>query len=204
MRFRTGTLKILVIALVAACGDDLTKPVPPPSGKGRPVTAAENLAVSLGVTIMATDGSGAPRLLRAWKPRPVANGMSAEAAARDHVAALAPLWVQKATPMSLANVGTQRLRSGGTVVSLAQQVNGVPVDEGVLRVLLLADGSLGAISGTLLPTVAAPSFSASPAQALDRPLDSPLTDFSPHPTGLPDGSAPSLDPADAVPSHIIA
>jgi hypothetical protein len=325
MRFRSatsnGTLQILVIVLVAACGDDLTRPVPTPSGKGRPVTATENLAVSLGVTIMATDGTGTPRLLRAWKPRPVAGGMSPEAAARDHVAALAPLWVQKATPMSLANVGTQRLRSGATVVTLAQQVNGVPVDDGALRVLLLADGSLGAISGTLLASIAAPPFSASPAQALDRaldslhgatrdrptvsdagaeggwqklgvapdprvrvsdararriiardggsmtagwevevsgdappdpladpdipnpisrryvlsdatgrvisesnltqndafayrvwadqtgnrrPLDSPLTDFSPHPTGLPDGSAPSLDPADAVLSHVIA
>ena len=106
MRFRsatsTGTLKILVIALVAACGDDLSRsppvtppddmppPVMPSSGKGRPVTAAENLAVSLGVTIMATDGSGAPRLLRSWKPRPVADGMSPEAAARDHV----DMWIR--------------------------------------------------------------------------------------------------------------
>src|SRR5204862_4819429 len=148
----TGTLKILVIALLAACGDDLTRPqVPPPSGKGRPVTAAENLAVSLGVTIMATNASGAPRLLRSWKPRPPAGSMSPEAAARDHVAALATLWVQKATPMSLANAGTQRLRNGAAVVTLAQHVNGVPVDEGTLRVMLLPDGSLGAIAGTLLP-----------------------------------------------------
>jgi hypothetical protein len=43
------------------------------------------------VSIVASDESGAPRLLRTIVPRPSAAGMTPEAAARDHVAALAPL-----------------------------------------------------------------------------------------------------------------
>src|SRR5207237_574802 len=31
-----------------------------------------------------------------------------------------------------------------------------------------------------------------------RPLDGPLSDFSPHPTGVPDGSAPTLVPSNLV------
>jgi hypothetical protein len=97
--------------------------------------------------------------------------MTAASAARDHVAALAALWVRGAQPMTLTDNGTQQLRNGATVIKLAQQVDGVPVNNGELRVLLHADGSLAAISGTLLPATTRPSFVSSPPDALGHALD---------------------------------
>jgi large repetitive protein len=176
-RIRSHTVSsILAAVLVTACATS-SDPLPPPGGsggddgKGRPVTSTEQLAVSLGVSIMSSDAGGAPRLMRAWRPRAGAIGAAPEAAARDHVAALAPLWVQQARPMTLASTGVQRLRNGATFVKLAQQVSGVLVDEGELRVLMHPDGALAAVSGTLLPEIAAPSFSSSPSEALERALD---------------------------------
>ncbi|HMG20916.1 MAG TPA: M36 family metallopeptidase, partial [Kofleriaceae bacterium] len=123
------------------------------------------------MAILSSDASGTPRLLRTIVPRASAAGMAPEAAARDHVAALAPLWVRQAQPMALADLGTQRLRNGATVVKLAQQVNGVVVSDGELRVLMHADGSLAAVSGTLLPAATNPAFVSSPPAALGHALD---------------------------------
>ncbi|HEX7841663.1 MAG TPA: M36 family metallopeptidase [Kofleriaceae bacterium] len=122
------------------------------------------------MSILSSDASGTPRLIRAIVPRPAA-GMAPVAAALDHVAALSPLWVQKAQPMSLADNGTAVLRNGASVVKLTQHVGGVPVDQGELRVLLHADGSLAAVSGTLLPSVSQPTFVSSPVEALGHALD---------------------------------
>jgi hypothetical protein len=211
MRFRSGTLKILCMTLVVACGDSSSPPPPvtppdtppptppPPAGKGRPVTAAENLAVALGVTIMSSDASGAPRLMRSWKPRSSVAGMTPEAAARDHVAALKPLWVQKTTPMALVNSGTQLLRNGAMVIKLTQHVGGIPVDEGEVRVLLHPDGSLAAVSGTLLPEVASPTFVSSPHEALDRALDSLHGTARPRPAIIEAGAAAGWQKLDVAP-----
>jgi hypothetical protein len=73
--------------------------------------------------------------------------------------------------MALVNRGTQRLRNGATVVKLAQQVDGIVVDQGELHVLMHRDGALAAVSGTLLPAVVRPTFVSSPRQALERALD---------------------------------
>jgi hypothetical protein len=120
---------------------------------------------------MSSDLSGAPRLIRAIAPRTIPAGMTPEAAARDHVAALAPLWVRQARPMDLVDNGTQQLRNGATVARLSQQIDGVLVNDGELRVLMHADGSFAAVSGTLLPATAKPSFVSSPSQALAHALD---------------------------------
>ncbi|HEX7835967.1 MAG TPA: M36 family metallopeptidase [Kofleriaceae bacterium] len=104
-------------------------------------------------------------------PRPSTVGMTAAAAARDHVAAFAPLWVRDVQPMTFTDNGTQQLRNGATVIKLVQHVDGVPVNDGELRVLLHADGSLAAISGTLLPATTKPSFVSSPLDALGHALD---------------------------------
>jgi hypothetical protein len=97
--------------------------------------------------------------------------VTAEAVARDHVAALAPLWVRGAAPMALVHNGTQQLRNGATIVKLAQQVDGVLLDQGEIHVLLHADRSLAAVSGTLLPATAAPVFVSSARDALGHALD---------------------------------
>jgi hypothetical protein len=135
------------------------------------VTSIDQIATGLGVSIMSTEATGAPRLIRSIVPRASAAGMTPEAAARDHVAALAPLWLQQAPGTTLADNGTQQLRNGATIVRLSQQVDGVVVNQGELRVLMHADGALAAVSGTLLPSTIKPSFVSTPRAALEHALD---------------------------------
>ncbi|HEX3480248.1 MAG TPA: M36 family metallopeptidase [Kofleriaceae bacterium] len=144
---------------------------PNPGGGAPPTISTDQLATALGVSIMSSEPSGAPRLLRTIVPRPSAAGVPAAAAARDHIAALSALWVRDAQPMALADNGAQQLRNGATLVKLVQNVGGVPVHGGELHVLLGADGGLAAISGTLLPAAAAPSFASSATDALSHALD---------------------------------
>jgi hypothetical protein len=179
LRVRT-LVSPLIFTVACATGPSSTSA--PPGGSGNPTDptgtgappstiSTEQLATALGVSIVASEPSGAPRLLRTIVPRPSAVGMTAAAAARDHVAALAPLWVRGVQPMTLTDNGTQQLRNGATVIKLVQHVDGVPVNDGELRVLLHADGSLAAISGTLLPAPPKPSFVSSPPDALGHALD---------------------------------
>jgi len=169
------------VAACAACSSPTAPPDPVDPGGGRMMTTTEQMATSLGVSIMSSDASGAPRLMRSIVPRAAAPGMAAEAIARDHVAALAPLWVRGARPMALVERGTQPLRNGATLVRLAQEVGGVVVDQGELRVLMHRDGSLAAVSGTLMPAVAQPSFTSSASAALEHALDSLYGSARPHP-----------------------
>jgi hypothetical protein len=199
MSFMVRILRLTIpsLAFAAACaacsssskpdgdpGDPGGGPPPgDPKGPGTmsPGTSNERPEVSLGMTIMARDATGAPRLMRAIRPRAIAAGMTAPLAARDHLAALAPLWVNRAQPMALSETGTQELRNGATVVRLAQNVGGVVVDQGEIRVLMHPDGSLAAVSGTLLPDMATPSFASSASAMLDRALDSQFGGQRPRP-----------------------
>jgi len=173
-RFRS-LLFISSLGFAAGCAGS-SSPTPPadPGVPGSPnlnIPSTEQTATALGVAIMASEPSGAPRLLRTIVPRASAAGMAPAVAARDHVAALAPLWVQQAAPLALAENGVQQLRNGATIVKLAQNVDGVVVNGGELRVMMHPDGSLAAISGTLLPATTKPSFTSSPPVALGHALD---------------------------------
>src|SRR4051812_17293366 len=149
---RISKLAVPSLLFAAACaGSSSTTPPPGTSGPGRPITPNQQTATTLGMTIMSADArTGAPRLLRALPPRAAAAGMSPGEAARDHIAALAPLWVKHAPAMALSETGVQRLRNGASVVKLAQHIDGVPVLNGELRVMLNPNGDLAAVSGTLL------------------------------------------------------
>ena len=191
LRFRTlGIPALLCAAACAAC----SSPTPTPGGPGDPgdpgapgnpgdpgnpggtigaggfVGTTDQLATGMGVAVLSADAAGAPRLIRAIVPRPAA-GMAPEAAARDHVAALAPLWVGQAHPTTLVENGTQQLRNGATIVRLTQTIDGIPVDRGELRVMMHPDGSFAAAAGTLLPATAKPSFQGSAVEALGHALD---------------------------------
>lgn len=173
MRLRLRVLVIPSLLFAAACSSG--SPNPPidpglPTDPGKPVITIEQAATNLGVTIMASDERGVPRLIRAIVPRPGALGATPQVVARDHVAALAQLWVQRETPMPLVERGVQQLRNGAKVVQLAQEVDGVVVDQGEVRVLLHRDGSFAAVSGTLRPAATAPAFASSPRQAVERAL----------------------------------
>ncbi|HMG53972.1 MAG TPA: hypothetical protein VK601_10825, partial [Kofleriaceae bacterium] len=134
------------------------------------------------MSIVSSEPSGAPRLVRTIVPRPSAAGVPAAAAARDHIATLSVLWVRDAQPMALADNGVQQLRNGATLVKLVQNAGGVPVHGGELHVLLGADGGLAAISGTLLPAAATPSFTSSATDALSHALDVHWGGARPHVT----------------------
>jgi len=174
---RKLTLPWLVLAACSSGSptNDPSNPAGPSDpadpGTGRPVPSVDEAATGLGMSILSTDPRGAPRLMRSIVPRAGIPGAAAEAVARDHVAALAPLWVGGATPMALVHAGTQQLRNGAKVVKLAQQAGGVPVDQGELHVLLHADDSLAAVSGTLLPDAVEPVFASSAIDALGHALD---------------------------------
>ncbi|HEX3474582.1 MAG TPA: M36 family metallopeptidase [Kofleriaceae bacterium] len=130
------------------------------------------MATGLGVAVLSSDAGGAPRLIRAVVPRaPSATGMAPAAAAREHLAALAPLWVRQGQPMATVEVGTQQLRNGAALVRLQQQVDGIPVDHGELHVLVHPGGEFAAVAGTLLPAVAKPSFQSSAVAALGHAID---------------------------------
>jgi len=170
---RIRPLVVSSLMLAAACTSESPPTSPAPGGPGGspPGPAGGPTAITLDMAVLSSDATGAPRLMRAIAPRPSAAGQTAEQAARDHVSALASLWLPQGAPMALVEAGTQRLRSGATIVRLAQQVDGVIAHNAELRVMMHEDGSLAAISGTLLPAPATPRFVSSASLALERALD---------------------------------
>jgi hypothetical protein len=177
MLFRLRALLVPSLLFAAACSGDSPSTAPddpgPPgaSGEGQTVTPIDQKATGLGMSIVAIDAAGAPRLIRAIVPPAVPAGMSPGAAAREHVAALKELWVAQGPTTDLVERGAQPLRNGATVVTLAQEVEGIPVHRGELHVLLHADRSLAAVSGTLLASAAKPRFVSSAREALGHALD---------------------------------
>jgi len=174
----------VVLALTASCSSSNAPPPPPvdpvpPVDPAPPVdppppgprAGADRTAVSLGVTIDARDDAGAPRLIRAIVPRAGAPGTTAEQAARDHLAALAPLWVSQQRAADLTTHSVQRLRNGASVVRLQQQIGGIDLHQGEIRVLVDPDGALAAVSGTLQPDAGRPQFGSTAIAAVERSLD---------------------------------
>src|SRR5689334_4339246 len=116
------------LLFAAACASDSSPTLPPdgeaPSGPSAPVSVLDQKATALGMSIMSHD-AGAPRLMRAIVPRAAAPGLTPQAAARDHAAALAPLWGAQASAAPLVESGTQQLRNGAYVVLFEQRIQGV-------------------------------------------------------------------------------
>src|SRR5689334_1518896 len=149
MRFRLRALVVPSFLFAAACSGDspsTTLDDPGAPEEGQAVPPAEQRATALGVSIVSSDDAGAPRLIRAIVPLAAPAGMAPGAAAREHVAALKELWLGQGEATDLVERSTQPLRNGATVVTLAQEVDGVPVHRGELHVLLHTDGSLAAVS----------------------------------------------------------
>jgi hypothetical protein len=164
-----------MLALAAACsssGSSSSSP-PPPAGPAptRPQSDSDLTAVRLGVAVDARTANGAPRLVRAIVPRAGGTGMTPDQAARDHLAALTPLWLASQRPAELKTQSVQTLRNGAQVVRLQQQIGQVPIHQGELRVLVHADGSLAAVSGTVLPDAGRATFRSTASAAVDRALD---------------------------------
>jgi hypothetical protein len=116
MFFRFRTLAVPSLLFAAACvGDSSSDPSQDPPadpGQGQTVTPTDQKATGLGLAIMSSDASGAPRLVRSVVPRAAGAGMTPVAAARDHVAALKELYIsQGQTTMDLVDRGDWLRRS---------------------------------------------------------------------------------------------
>ena len=175
-RLRSLSLPGVALALTASCSSSTTgTPTPPTADPDpqptHPQTGSELAAVKLGVTIDARDERGVPRLIRAIVPRAGAKGMTVDQTARDHLAALAPLWLTHQQAADLTTQGVQTLRNGASIVRLQQRIDGIPFHQSELRVMVNADGSLAAVSGTVLPNAGRTTFTSTPAIAVDRALD---------------------------------
>src|SRR3954470_10994363 len=97
IHFRRVALSSLLFA--AACAAPPSQPGDPGDpGQASPVPPTEQNATSMGVSVMSADAHGRPRLIRAIVPRATLTGLSPQTAARDHIAALAPLWLKQARP----------------------------------------------------------------------------------------------------------
>src|ERR1043165_9568520 len=171
-RMRATVLPGVALAFTATCSSPTPSGAPVDPGPAKVQPSVDLTAVSLGVTIDARDERGAPRLIRAIVPRQAARGMTAEQAARDHLAALKPLWLSAGRASNLATQSIQKLRGGASVVRLRQQIDTIDVHQGELRVLVHDDGSLGAVSGTMIGAGGRPQFRSTATVALERALAS--------------------------------
>jgi hypothetical protein len=169
-RIRATVLPGVALAFTATCSSPPpAAPVDPGPPKVQPTV--DLTAVSLGVTVDARDERGAPRLVRAIVPRQAARGMTPDEAARDHLAALKPLWLSHQRASDLETHSTQRLRNGASVVRMRQQIDHIDIHQGELRVMVHDNGSLAAVSGTMRPSGGRTAFRSTASAALDRALD---------------------------------
>ncbi len=137
--------------LAAACSEQATPDAVNRAAKlpanATPVAAA----VALGATPLATSSRGVPRLLQG-KDVAAAPAATAIESARVHVSRLAPAWGVPfdALPelIGVGEVATQ----GGSIARIQQVIDGLPVDQGELRVMIGAGGTLVAASGELIGT----------------------------------------------------
>jgi len=110
-------------------------------------------AIDLGVTPLAIDEAGVPRLLRGGAATRAMPAASATGSAVQHVERLAPAWgVAAAAVPDLESIAEVPVL-GGTVVRLRQVIDGLAVDPssgGELRVLVGKTGELVAASGKLI------------------------------------------------------
>jgi hypothetical protein len=181
-RIRSLPLPGVALALAASCSSSAPPPDPVSPTDPSQQPSNDSVAVSLGVTVDARGAANEPRLVRAIVPRKALAGMTAEQSARDHLTALTPLWLKHQQPAGLKTQSTQTLRNGASIVRLQQEINGVPIHQGELRVMVQGDGSLAAISGVMRSGAGRTTFRSSPSSALDKVLDAQFGAGRVHPS----------------------
>ena len=210
--WRTLALPGVALAITAACSSPTTTTPPDTDPTGdppgmQPPNDIDRAAVAMGVTIDARDAFGSPRLIRAIVPRHSSvAGMTADQAARDHLAALTPLWMQqKQRPADLTPIETQPLRNGAAIVRVQQQIDHVDVYQGEMRVMVNTDGSLAAVSGTLRASAGRTTFQSNATTATELALDELYGAGRVHPpitVGSERGGFQELSVADVPDFHV--
>ena len=147
--------------LLLACSE-----APAPSAAIEPslLSATPALAAArLGVTPLAIDERGAPRLLAGDAAAP-APAPTATASAIAHLSRLSAAWgVRAAALPELRGVG-EVPALGGTIARVRQSIDGLPIEGGELRVMVRPGGELVAVNGALASLD-------QPRQAADFPID---------------------------------
>ena len=143
------------VALLLSCSDPRSAPATGPASPGAAVPIVPMTpvaaAIDLGTMPLSVDDRGVPHLLRG-STAPAMPAATATASARMHVARLAPAWGVRAAAMPTLEPLGETATPGGTIVRLRQVIDGLPIaatSGGEVHVMVGADGSLVAASGTL-------------------------------------------------------
>lgn len=142
----------------------------PPSASAGATTAA---LARLGAMPTSLDDDGTPRFVRAAGVQAAPRGATPEVAARAHLARYAAAYgLGPAAIAAVKVLRVQDLGRRGVIVVLGQDVDGVDVHGGELRLLMRTDLSLTALSGSLSP-LAQPTSKSAP-RAFARPATEAL------------------------------
>lgn len=125
--------QLLIAGGLAACASEAPTALPLPA--------------ELGVMAVAVTPAGVPTLLHATGHATLARA-TPTASAIAHVEQLAPVWGVRGAMPDLVAMGEVPV-AGGTIVRLAQELDGVRIERAELRVFVRATGELVAVSGSL-------------------------------------------------------
>ncbi len=102
-----------------------------------------------GVTALARDAHGVPRMLQSVTPI-TAPGATAGAAARLHLERIASEWNVGPNAMPELEIAGEVPVRGGTIARMRQLIDGMPIDGAEVRVLVRPNNELVTVSGTLI------------------------------------------------------
>ncbi len=149
---RHGRLRWVLAStlLLAACGD--SRAPSDDTGQKRPAPASPvAAAMQLGVTPLALDDRGLPRLLRASDVVAPAPAATATESALTHLGRLSAAWGVADTALpKLQGIGEVPAPGAATIARVRQTIDGLPVDGGELRVMVRGNGELVATNGVLV------------------------------------------------------
>ena len=146
--------RLAPLLLVIACSD----PVPASQPRGE--------------TPLAFDSRGIPRLLQGT-PGVLATASNASESARIHIQRLSSAWGVKPDAVPTLEAIGEVPVLGGTIARMRQVIDGMPVDDGELRLLIRGNSELLTASGSLVGTDIprrAPAFVDDEAGAIARAI----------------------------------
>ncbi|HWO18539.1 MAG TPA: M36 family metallopeptidase [Kofleriaceae bacterium] len=144
---RVPASTLLLPSLLFACSEleEAADPSPRAAVSAPPAAAAHEL----GMTPLALDERGVPRLLRA-AGAPPAPAATATESALAHLGRLSPAWgVARAALPAFEGIG-EVPAPNATIARVRQTLDGLPIAGGELRVMVRAGGELVAANGTLI------------------------------------------------------
>ena len=143
---RARWLASLLLVIVIACDA--------PSDR---LPAPDSTPAATGMTPLAIDERGLPRLLQAVTSQaapaaPAAPAATASESARFHLGRIASAWKIAPGAMPVLEPAGEIAVRGGTIARIGQQIDGMPIEGGELRLLVRPSGALVTASGTLIGT----------------------------------------------------